>query len=314
MIVFYLVPHAHIQCFHTKILFAFCGSRTILHYSPLSPTRMYSFLGESLAQHPSQYHAALLKLYSRNKFLSGGFGSWIKISIFSFNQNCSAMKTTKIITSLLFCILYTNAFCQEAASIERIDKKLKANEWTISQVLSADSLMYLHSKTPFRNMIRANAREGSFSMITHTEPGTRVTIKASVKNKQGAPLTNALIYVYQTSDKGWYSDTAAHILINSGDINHARLFAYFKTDSNGNFSYETIRPRGYPNSDLPAHIHIHVWNKDGRVMHGPGELLFTDDDRLTPERRKRSIEDGFLISANSGTEKKPAYEYKIIVD
>lgn len=206
------------------------------------------------------------------------------------------------------------ALSQESASIERIDKKMKAGEWIISQVLGADSLMYLHSKTPFRNMIRSNAKEGWFSMITNNEPGTRVTIKGSVVNKQGAGMPNALIYVYQTSDKGWYSDTAAHILINSGDINHARLFAYFKTDKTGNFSYETVKPRGYPRSNLPAHIHIHIWDKDGRGLNAPGELLFDDDDRLTPERRTASLQAGFLISSNSGTATKPVFEYKLIVE
>ncbi|MEP6595061.1 MAG: hypothetical protein ABJA71_03900 [Ginsengibacter sp.] len=94
---------------------------------------------------------------------------------------------------------------------------------------------------------------------------------------------------------GWYSDTAAHVSMFEGDTRHARLFAYLKTNGKGQFEFETIQPRGYPNSDLPAHIHISVWKGEHLVRGVPGELLFDDDPRLTPERRLRSLSNKFLI-------------------
>jgi len=218
---------------------------------------------------------------------------------------------------IIFCsLIHAAGVCQNTtAVIDRINLQLKNGQTTITKVLTADSLMYLHSLTPFREVIKANAKAEKISIVTAKEPGTKVTIKCSVVGKNGAPLKNLNIYFYQTSDKGWYSDTAAHILINSGDINHARLFGYLKTDDKGEFSFETIKPKGYPNSDLPAHIHIHFWADNySRPLHGPGELLFEDDPRLTPERKRRSLADGYLVSKNSGTEKYPVYEYKIIAN
>lgn len=198
--------------------------------------------------------------------------------------------------------------------INSINLQLKEGKTSITKILSSDSLMYLHSLTPFREVIKANATAGKISIVTGKEPGTRITVKGLVVNKKGEPQKNLLIYAYQTSDKGWYADTGAHILINSGDIKHARLFGYLKTGEQGEFSFETIKPKGYPNSDLAAHIHIHFWAEDLRTLHGPGELMFDDDPRMTPERRRRSMSDGYLISKNTGTEKKPVYEFKIIVD
>jgi protocatechuate 3,4-dioxygenase beta subunit len=101
------------------------------------------------------------------------------------------------------------------------------------------------------------------------------------------------------------------VLQNEGDMRHARLFGYLKTDSDGKFEFETIQPRGYPNSDLPAHIHITVW-KNASLLNGvSGELLFDDDPRLTPERRQRSLSEGFLIEKNKGTLQVPVYFYAI---
>lgn len=226
------------------------------------------------------------------------------------------MKKKILALVLLFCSITPKiGICQDTvAVINSINLQLKRGETTLTKVLTSDSLMYLHSLTPFREVIKANAKAGRISIVTDNEPGVRITIKGSVLDKKRAPLKNLNIYVYQTSDKGWYSDTAAHILIYEGDIRHARLFGYLKTDDKGEFSFETIKPKGYPRSDLAAHIHIHLWSEDSRPINGPGELQFDDDPRMTPERRKKSLSDGYLISKNSGTEQKPMYEYKIIMD
>lgn len=222
-------------------------------------------------------------------------------------------RTRHILFSIIIILLFYRGIGQDVTSaIRNIDQQLKTGERTITQALTADSLMYLHAKTPFREMIRKHAAAGHFSMCSNTEPGTRVTINGSIKDKQGNPIAGGLVYVYQTSDKGWYSDTAAHILLQEGDMRHARLFAYFKTDEQGRFSYETIKPKGYPRSGLAAHIHIHIWNNNGQPLIGPGELQFDDDPRLTPERRKQSEAAGYLVSKNTGSAKQPVYGFPIV--
>jgi len=216
---------------------------------------------------------------------------------------------------MLAVLLSSNAFCQDNSTlINDIDRKLAANQTTISKVLSNAAYMHLHSLTEFREIIKKHARPGKLLMVTDDEPGRKITVKGSVKRKNGEPVTDALVYLYQTSARGWYADTAPHVNQMEGDMRHARLFAYLKTDDKGEFELLTVQPKGYPRSDLPAHIHIMMW-KEGKYLAGiPGELLFDDDERLTPERRRASIANGFLIEKNSGTESHPVYDYKIVVN
>ena len=193
--------------------------------------------------------------------------------------------------------------------LQKIESALSASQVTISQVLSDEKYMKLHPLTAFREIIKKYANTEKTVMVTATEPGKRITVKGRVLSKKGEPIAGALVYVYQTSAKGLYADTAAHVGMNDGDMRHARLFAYFKTNGNGQFEFETVQPRGYPDADLPAHIHIMMWQQGQPIDHMPAELLFDDDERLTAERRKSALEAGFLIEKHSGTPDQPVYNY-----
>lgn len=212
---------------------------------------------------------------------------------------------------LIILFYYSCAFSQGAAKvIADIDSKLSKEQTNISAVLSDPANMYLHSQTPFREVIKKYARPGRVTMITKSEPGKKIIVKVTITTDGINRLDNAIVYLYHTSDKGWYSDTAAHITSGNGDHGHARLFCYVKTDNKGQFEVETIQAKGYPRSDLPAHIHLEAW-RNGKPVDIPGELLFDDDPRLTPERKARSIRDGFLVEKNTGTADRPVYTYKI---
>lgn len=221
-------------------------------------------------------------------------------------------KIVAMTIALFICVANSFAQADTLNMINTLDAELAKGETTVSNVLKDASLMYLHSLTPFRKMIQKNAKDTKVDMAAGNEPGTRITVKGHITDRSGNPVRNGYIYVYHTSDQGWYSDTGVHILIREGDMRHARLFAYLRTDDEGRFTIETIRPKGYPRSDLAAHIHIHIWDKDNKLLGAPGELQFDDDPRMTPERRKRSLQEGFLISKNTGTEQKPVYKYEIV--
>ena len=218
------------------------------------------------------------------------------------------------IFTLLVCVFPALLSGQDRAGvIAGIDKALFEKRKTISEVLTDTGLMYLHSLTPFREVIKKNANAQEITIVTPVEPGVKIVVNGTVTDKTGKPLNNLLIYFYHTSDKGWYADTGVHILEREGDHRHARLFGYVKTDPQGKFTIHTIRPNGYPKSDLAAHIHIQVWKEDGTPLLGiPGELQFADDIRMTEARKKKSIEEGFLIADNSGTKAKPVYNYFIV--
>lgn len=196
--------------------------------------------------------------------------------------------------------------------ISTIDNELQSKVKTISEVLSDTGLMYLHYLTPFREVIKKNATADPIIIVAKNEPGVKIVVNGTVTNNSGKPLSNVLIYFYQTSDKGWYSDTAVHILIREGDHRHARIFGYVKTNAEGKFQIMSIRPNGYPKSDLAAHIHIQMWKEDGKLLLGiPGELQFDDDIRMTEQRRQKSVAEGFLIAKNEGTKEEAIYNYII---
>jgi protocatechuate 3,4-dioxygenase beta subunit len=201
----------------------------------------------------------------------------------------------------------------DAKMIQQTDADLANGKTTISRVLSDKNYMQLHPVTEFREVIKKYAKAEKIIMVTGDEPGTKITVKAVVKNKSGELFKNVLVYLYQTSDKGWYAADRPHVGGNEGDHGHARLFTYIKTNDKGEFEINTIMPKGYPNSDLPAHIHIQMW-KDGKNIPGvPGELLFEEDERLTPERKQRSIREGYLVEKNKGSSANPVYQYTIVV-
>lgn len=218
--------------------------------------------------------------------------------------------------------LFILAFCSLAAvqsmgqdtemMIYRLDKDLAGKQKTISGILSDPAYMHLHSLTPFREIIKKNAGPDPVTIVTPDEPGIRIVVNGTVTDRSGKPLDGVLIYFYQTSTKGWYSDTGVHIRRNEGDHRHSRLFGYVKTDAAGRFKIITIRPNGYPESDFAGHIHIQMWKADGTYLAGiPGELQFSDDPRMTAERRKRSIAEGYLVADNEGSAEKPVYYYLV---
>jgi protocatechuate 3,4-dioxygenase beta subunit len=134
----------------------------------------------------------------------------------------------------------------------------------------------------------------TITIATDTIPGKKIKVIGIVNNSEGSPVDGALVHLYHTDSRGWYASDAPLVLQYEGDIRHARLFGYVKTDKEGKFELHTIKPAGYPKSDLPAHIHVHV-TADGYRAFGT-EFLFDDDERLVGRIRENSIKNDFMIS------------------
>lgn len=164
---------------------------------------------------------------------------------------------------------------------------------TVSEVLCDGTFLSVRPYPRFRTMIRDSAPVGAVSMVPASEPGELLDVRGTVLDAQGRPVKGALIYAYHTSAKGWYADKAAHFSGDSADFKYARLFVYLKTDEAGRYSLRTIRPAGYPQTDLPAHIHILV-EAAGLQSYGT-EIRFDDDSRMTPKWRERSKQEGCII-------------------
>ncbi len=211
---------------------------------------------------------------------------------------------------LLPCIPFFACAQEEKKLLDDIGRQLSNGSKSVTEVLTDRGYMSLHSSTAFREIIRKNAKQEKITLVDKQEPGHRATIKGRLMG--GKTVSDLLVYVYHTDNRGWYADTGAHVLIREGDRGHARLFGYLMTDNNGQFEFVTIHPQGYPRSDLPQHIHLEVYDKNGTNLLVT-ELLFDDDTRLQGETRRRALQEGFVVAKNVGSQEMQVYSYSVSI-
>ena len=110
------------------------------------------------------------------------------------------------------------------------------------------------------------------------EPGTALRVSGVVVSSDGKPVAGASVYAYQTDAEGYYGVKPA------SDSNNPRLKIFLRTDANGAWSFDTIRPGSYPGSKAPGHIHFEV-AADG---HAPRffEIVFEGDPFVTADMRR----------------------------
>jgi len=203
----------------------------------------------------------------------------------------------QISLSILLCAtLASSLFAQQNkdALIKEAEEKLKNNQVSISQILTDKKYDAVHPETSFREIIEKYCKAETISIATDTIPGRKIKVIGTVKDNVGKPIVGALVYLYHTDSRGWYAADAPHVSMNEGDMRHARLFGYVKTDKNGMFELHTIKPSGYPKSDLPAHIHVHVDATGYQSF--VTEFLFDDDERLMGKIRENAIREKFTIA------------------
>jgi protocatechuate 3,4-dioxygenase beta subunit len=112
-----------------------------------------------------------------------------------------------------------------------------------------------------------------------SEPGPRLVVSGQVFAPDGTtPAPNVVVYAYQTDATGHYQNDAAGI---------ARLHGWARTDAQGRFEFQTIRPAAYPGRTIPAHIHFHIYG-GGYPMQWTEELMFADDPLLRAEQKQSS--------------------------
>lgn len=219
-----------------------------------------------------------------------------------------------IITFLsFFAFLYTACSQDHENLIKEAEEKLKTGKATISQILTDKKYDAIHPETSFRNLIEKYCKAEIISIATDTIPGKKIKVLGTVKNSEGKPVVDALVYLYHTDSRGWYAANSPHVNMNEGDMRHARLFGYVRTDKEGKFELHTIKPAGYPQSDLPAHIHVHVWADGYRSF--VNEFLFDDDERLVGKIRENSIRNDFMIAkpekVNAPFEQQFSYKFEL---
>ncbi len=105
------------------------------------------------------------------------------------------------------------------------------------------------------------------------EPGERLIVTGRALDQE-RPVAGVSIYAFHADADGLYTRDGR----NSDE--NARLFATLRTDAEGRYRYETIRPKGY--GGLAAHVH-HVVIANGykpRLC----DLWFGDEPYFAPRR------------------------------
>jgi len=115
----------------------------------------------------------------------------------------------------------------------------------------------------------------TLTIASSDEPGEVLIISGTVYKEDGSSAyPNIIIYAYQTDAKGYYSKTGTETGVQKW---HGHLHGWCKTDSNGYYKIQTIRPARYPDNSMPAHIHAAIKKEDGQT-YWISDFVFKDDD------------------------------------
>ena len=116
------------------------------------------------------------------------------------------------------------------------------------------------------------------------EKGQKLIVTGTVFKIDGrTPAPNVVIYYHQTDSDGYYSTRNDKP---ENQTRHGHIRGWVKTDPNGKYTIRTIRPGPYPGREDPAHIHVMVKEPDIANEYWLDDLVFDDDKRLIPFRKR----------------------------
>lgn len=107
------------------------------------------------------------------------------------------------------------------------------------------------------------------------QPGEALVIEGVVRNAEGAPAADIIVYAYHTDANGLYPPASNR---------HGSLRGWVRTGSDGHYRFDTIRPASYPDTRIPQHVHMHVI-EPGKGTYYIDDIHFSDDPMLPVEMR-----------------------------
>lgn len=136
---------------------------------------------------------------------------------------------------------------------------------------------------------RPAALSASARIAGEGEPGEPLVLEGVVVNGAGKPRPGVIVYAYQTNARGVYPPDTRFRGQAAG--RHGLLRGFARTDRNGKYRFETIRPASYPGQSVPQHIHMHVV-EPGRCHYYIADLRFTDDPLMKGQGGERNPRGG----------------------
>lgn len=100
-------------------------------------------------------------------------------------------------------------------------------------------------------LIRAQCTDARDFIPPEDEPGEPLVVSGVIRDADGKPVRDAIVYLFHTDARGLYSRDGM-------DEMNPRLFAYLRTAADGAYEVRTIRPARYPNEPVEQHIHYEI--------------------------------------------------------
>ena len=129
--------------------------------------------------------------------------------------------------------------------------------------------------------------ENGASIVRSPTPGPVLFVKGSIVDGQGKPISGAIVDVWQSSPEGLYENQDPK----QADMN---LRGQFRSDANGQFSFRSVMPAGYPipidgpvgdfiravkrpHNYRPAHVHFLIYKPGFKTLISQ---IYVNDDPL----------------------------------
>jgi len=158
-------------------------------------------------------------------------------------------------------------------------------------------------------------REGMNVMASSGTPGERIRIEGQVLDGDGAPVTDAVVELWQANAQGRYRHP-----VDRRTLPEDATFTGFGrcgTDDDGRYWFETIRPGPVPGPDghQAQHINVAVFAR-GLLHHLSTRLYFEDalDHEADPVlRRVPADRRATMIAHRTGSGVPPTYRFDIVL-
>ena len=124
------------------------------------------------------------------------------------------------------------------------------------------------------------------------EPGIPLIIHGRVFRSDGkTPAPGITAFAYHTDRTGLYDER-------SKGPHSWRLRGWARSDPNGRFTFDTIRPAPYPGRGTAAHVHLSI-EGPGVSRRWTADVLFSDDELVSASDRAASLKDGVFGGVRS---------------